>query len=273
MSSFARFQERNKKRHIAQKQLNTSFVFKGLPSIEIKNGEKSLQASVVNKQEKDHAYIFTQVHDELQVGDVWTAKNLHLLIAEEITIIEDVNWRKYYALLCNVEINGIHGFFRGPEKSFINVALKQDVAIESQQKPILILPENVLDFEDKVMIGGRAWMVQEYDTISTKGLVYYSLRPTTISKEAVTTGVESATNNVEVKPELTMEDFDVYNVRPNVNIELSTEDGYFETNNNNIKVLKRTSSKIIFSMPFGLDEVVIKIKQKGDIVSKTYRVV
>jgi hypothetical protein len=80
-----------------QKQLNTSFVFKGLPSIEIKNGEKSLQASVVNKQEKDHAYVFTQAHDELKVGDVWTAKNLHLLIAEEITIIEDVNWRKYYA--------------------------------------------------------------------------------------------------------------------------------------------------------------------------------
>lgn len=156
MSSFARFQERNKKRQIAQKQLNTSFVFKGLPSIEIKNGEKSLQASVVNKQEKDHAYVFTQAHEELKVGDVWTAKNLHLLIAEEITIIEDVNWRKYYALPCNVEVNGVHGFFRGPEKSFINIALKKDVAIESQQKPILILPENILGFEDKIMIGGRA---------------------------------------------------------------------------------------------------------------------
>jgi hypothetical protein len=115
-------------------------------------------------------------------------------------------------------------------------------------------------------------MVQEYDAISTKGLVYYSLRPTTISKDAVKTGVESATNNVEVKPEV-IEGFGIYNVRPNVNIELPTEDGYFETNNNNIKVLKRTSSKIIFSMPFGLEEVVIKIKQKGDIVSKTYRVV
>ena len=33
-------------------------------------------------------------------------KNLPLLVSEEITIIKDVDWHKYIALICNVEIDG-----------------------------------------------------------------------------------------------------------------------------------------------------------------------
>lgn len=44
----------------------------------------------------------------------------------------------------------------GPEKSFINVALKQNTVIESQQKTILVLPEKTLDFNDKIVIHNRA---------------------------------------------------------------------------------------------------------------------
>ena len=106
MTSFSRFQERNKKRTVAQNKLNTSFIFKGYPSIEIQgSADQKIQASVVNKQEKDYAYVFTQTQNELEIGSVWAAKNLHLLITEEITIIKDVDWHKYHALLCNVQID------------------------------------------------------------------------------------------------------------------------------------------------------------------------
>ena len=118
-------------------------------------------------------------------------------------------------------------------------------------------------------------MVQEYDTVSTKGLVYYSLRPTTISKDVLLNEqmIEKKDElNTDINFNRVLSDGSIL-IASNTNIELSTEDGYFETNNSNIKVLKRTSSKIIFSMPFGLEEVTIKIKQKGDIVSQTYRVV
>ena len=105
MTSFSRFQERNKKRTVAQNKLNSSFILKGYPSIEITgSADQKIQASVVNKQEKDYAYVFTQTQDELAIGSIWTAKNLNLLITEEITIIKDVNWHKYHALLCNVQI-------------------------------------------------------------------------------------------------------------------------------------------------------------------------
>ena len=283
MTSFSRFQERNKKRTVAQNKLNTSFIFKGYPSIEIQgSADQKIQASVVNKQEKDYAYVFTQRQDELEIGSVWTAKNLHLLITEEITIIKDVDWHKYHALLCNVQIDNHWGYFKGPEKSFLDIVLEKEVIWESPQKPVLVLPENVLNFRDKIVIKGRAWLIQEYDAISTPGLVYYSLKPTTISKEvaAENTGKdiyvekhEEPTINVVENPISLLSEDSVFTISPNVSITLSTEDGYFKTTNKNLKIQKRTASMVVFSIPFGISEVAVEVKEKGDIVTKTYRVV
>ena len=283
MTSFSRFQERNKKRTVAQNKLNTSFIFKGYPSIEIQgSADQKIQASVVNKQEKDYAYVFTQTQDELEIGSVWAAKNLHLLITEEITIIKDVDWHKYHALLCNVQIDNHWGYFKGPEKSFLDVVLEKEVVWESPQKPVLVLPENILNFRDKIVIKGRAWLIQEYDAISTPGLVYYSLKPTTISKEvaAENTGKdiyiekhEEPTINVVENPISLLSEDSVFNISPNVSITLSTEDGYFKTTNKNLKIQKRTASMVVFSIPFGISEVAVEVKEKGDIVTKTYRVV
>ena len=283
MTSFSRFQERNKKRTVAQNKLNTSFIFKGYPSIEIQgSADQKIQASVVNKQEKDYAYVFTQTQDELEIGSVWAAKNLHLLITEEITIIKDVDWHKYHALLCNVQIDNHWGYFKGPEKSFLDVVLEKEVIWESPQKPVLVLPENVLNFRDKIVIKGRAWLIQEYDAISTPGLVYYSLKPTTISKKvaAENTGKdiyvekhEEPIINVVENPISLLSEDSVFNISPNVPITLSTEDGYFKTTNKNLKIQKRTASIVVFSIPFGISEVAVEVKEKGDIVTKTYRVV
>ena len=283
MTSFSRFQERNKKRTVAQNKLNTNFIFKGYPSIEIKgSADQSIQASVVNKQEKDYAYIFTHLQDELAIGSIWTAKNLHLLVTEETTIIKDVDWHKYHALLCNVQIDNHWGYFKGPEKSFLDVALEREVVWESPQKPVLVLPENVLEFRDKIVIKGRAWLIQEYDAISTPGLVYYSLKPTTVSKEVV---AENAGKSIYVekhqedKPVVIEEPISVFNnksvlmVSPNMPITIQTQDGYFKSNNKNIKIQKRNSTEVVFTIPFGVESVSIEIKEEGDIVEKTYQVV
>ena len=283
MTSFSRFQERNKKRTVAQNKLNTSFIFKGYPSIEIQgSADQKIQASVVNKQEKDYAYVFTQTQNELEIGSVWAAKKLHLLITEEITIIKDVDWHKYHALLCNVQIDNHWGYFKGSEKSFLDVVLEKEVIWESPQKPVLVLPENILNFRDKIVIKGRAWLIQEYDAISTPGLVYYSLKPTTISKEvaAENTGKDTYIEkheepiiNVVENPISLLSEANVLHISPNVPITLSTEDGYFKTTNKNLKIQKRTASIVVFSIPFGISEVAVEVKEKGDIVTKTYRVV
>jgi hypothetical protein len=58
--------------------------------------------------------------------------------------------------LCNVEINGLWGYFLSAEKSYIRVALKEDVVLQSQQKPILVLGKDILNINDKFMIKDRA---------------------------------------------------------------------------------------------------------------------
>ena len=284
MTSFSRFQERNKKRTVAQNKLNTNYIFKGYPSILIKGSTgQEVQAAVVNKQDKDYAYIFTPLDSVLQAGSIWTAKDLHLLITEEYTIIKDVNWHKYHALLCNVQVDGSWGYFKGPEKSFLDVSLEREVVWESPQKPVLVLPENILDFQDKIVIKGRAWVVQEFDAISTPGLVYYSLKPTTISKESIITNKEKdvyiekheiITPTIVESPVMSLSlDSDEVFVSPNKEIVIFTENGYFTSSNKNINIHKRSASQVIFSIPFGITTLNIEFKEKGDIVSKTYRVV
>ena len=71
MNSFERFRNRQKQRIAATDQLNSQFIFKGYPSIKIENQDGMLkQAAVVNKQEKDQAYIYTQLDDPLTIGSV-----------------------------------------------------------------------------------------------------------------------------------------------------------------------------------------------------------
>ena len=61
----------------AQAEVNTHFIFKGYPSIKIECNTTdssediwAVQAAVVNQQEKDKAYIYTQLPDELPMGSV-----------------------------------------------------------------------------------------------------------------------------------------------------------------------------------------------------------
>ena len=140
----------------------------------------------------------------------------------------------------------------------------------------------MLNFQDKIVIKGRAWLIQEYDAISTPGLVYYSLKPTTISKEVVAENVgkeiyvekheETAPTIIET-PIQTLSNSGEITVSPNIEIVLSTQGGYFITTNKNINIKKRNATTVIFSIPFGISEVVVETKEKGDIVSRTYRVV
>lgn len=71
MSSFSRFQQRNKNYNIAQGVSNARFIFEGYPSTLITDGQGNQKtAAVVNQQEKDCAYIYTKVDEPLAVGQV-----------------------------------------------------------------------------------------------------------------------------------------------------------------------------------------------------------
>ena len=65
----------------------------------------------------------------------------------------------------------------------------------------------------------------------------------------------------------------IIKISANKQITVNTQDGYFISNHNNIKMHKRTDDYVTFSIPFGVADVSIKIKEKGNVVEKTYQVV
>lgn len=279
MTSWERFQKLNSTtRTTNQEVVNSHFIFKGYPSIKITGPEgEEIQAAVVNKQEQDYGYIYTYLKDPLTIGSIWQAKDLHLLVDEEIVIIKDVNWHKYHCLLCNLEYEGLWGYFIGPEKTHINLNLKKDVVLVSQQKPLLVLPGMPLHFQDKIMIKGRAWVVDEYDAISDEGITYYSLMPTTMSKEIIETNKDKSVY-VEVHNEPVLEvpndqwDTDAVEIAPNSKITINTEDGFFKVSNKAIQILRHTATEIIFQIPFGIENLEIQYKENGEVKERIYKI-
>lgn len=147
----------------------------------------------------------------------------------------------------------------------MSVELKQDISIHSKQKPLLILPTGSLQIQDKVIIQGRAWLVQEQDFITTPGISYYSLTSTTASKttEEQDSYIESYSEDYSI---------DQNTFTPNTNITVPTESGYFRSDIAQIKIVSRNSSQVVFQIPFGVDQVTISTKKEGVVVQTTYRV-
>lgn len=270
MSNFDYFRKCNARKKAYAKEVNTRFVFNGLPSVEITlENNDTMMACVVNKQEKDTAYIYTHQDEPLAVGTVLIAKGLHFLIVEQIIIMQDVEFNKYLALLCNTQFDEWDwGYFKGPEESYINLSMKEDLAAISQQKPILVARQGRFNINDKVKVNGRPWLIIESDTISSPTIGYYSLKATTMSKDELqgddTTldddeGILTALDNCT--PVTTFQE-----------VELPTEGGFYQSTCKLIQ-LKVTSDKINFKVPVGIKNFTVKTKQDGIIVERNFKVV
>ena len=269
MNSFERFKNKQRRRDAANERYNAQFIFNAYNSVIITSGEDKVEAAVVSKQEKDQGYIYTHFDTQLDVGTIWEVKNLHWLIAKEIISIKDTDYHKYLALLCNVDLGITWGYF----KSSLGIRNEQDTVLEPTQKPQITLPGSLLDFQDKIVLNGRAWIVQEYDSISTPGITVYSLQATTISKNEAQDRSSYIVNVERAKPEVTTEEIVVTptekGIGHNIPITLSTEQGYFKYEGN-VKVIKRNAHEVTFSIPFGVEEIIVSVKENGEVVTYHY---
>ena len=143
----------------------------------------------------------------------------------------------------------------------------------SQQKPILVTASDKIHFRDIIVIKGRAWIVQEYDAISTAGLIYCSLAPTTVNKQvleeyadkdAIISHFEESEQAPVFKDEVTEEEKvpnNLITIAPNKLITLNTYNGYFVYDNKNIKIQKRNLDTVVFSLPNGVNKVTVQVKK------------
>ena len=174
--------------------------------------------------------------------------------------------------MCNVEVSGKWGYFIGTEASYINTVLKEDVLLESQQKPILVLANSDLKINDKIMIQDRAWRIQEEDRLTNPGISYFSLAPTTMSKDLQIEHSPVIDADADL-PELGEDDQNIVWVDNLEVIQLETQDGYVAFSNPQVKLVKLSNSLVSFLLPFGVRETLVKIKNNDQMIKEiTYKV-
>lgn len=269
-NSFERFKLRNQLMNPSEKNKNADFIIKGYASTtmisDLDNTVTHL-GYVYNKQEKDEGYIYTYYDEPLAIGSCWNVKGLHFLVDEEIIIIKDVSFRKYHAFLCNIETPNGWWYFK--KDDYIDVSLRKDSFIKSLAKPLLITPGKPFDYNDKVLIADRAWLVQELDNYTHPGITYYSVTPTTMSKDVIDTRVDTFPVKEQAE-EIPFNDAKEYQIIPNHVYELETENGYFRTSCGVLNIVSRSSNLVKFSIPFGVDVVEVEVRQSGETVTITY---
>ena len=270
-NAFERFKQRNQWMSNSEKNVNADFIALGYASIVMINDADNTVtqlAYVYNKQENDDGYIYTPYREPIRIGSCWNVKGLHFLVDEEIVIIKDVKFRKYHALLCNIEADGTWWYFK--KDDYIDVSLRQDAFIKSLAKPLLVTAGKPFNYNDKVMIADRAWLIQEFDNYTHPGVTYYSVTATTMSKDEIEARVDNKPV-IEKAEEIPFDrDENPYKIIPNQEYEVETENGYFRTSCKVLKVISRTSNLVKFSIPFGVDVVEIEVKQQGEILTITY---
>lgn len=281
MGAFERFKAAQTQRAVANRNFNAGFLVNGASAATIVNTfDKTIKisAAVVNKQESDIAYIYTDLQNPLEIGSIWEVKSLHLIVAEHIEVIKDVKWYKYKCYVCNAQLApDLWGYFKGPEASYINIALKQEAVIQSQQKPILVTTANRLTYKDKILINHRPWQITEYDDISQPGLVFYSLKPTTISKieedEAKTifkAAEEIPTPVAAANPHKDDQEKIIY-VIPETPVKIKLYDTFFDYSGA-IQILNRDSQYITIALPFGVKDAAITFTSKNG-MRNTYQLI
>lgn len=142
------------------------------------------------------------------------------------------------------------------------------------------MPANVLEFKEKIIIKGRPWLIQEYDNLSTPGIVYYSLAPTTVGKDTVAAAEKNEVYAEAVTDELALDtntnDKELSSkgiLHSNTEYSFATEEGYFTYNPDNIQIKKHTDNEVVIVVPFGAEEITISTKEKGNIISERFKVI
>ena len=104
MTSFDRFRTKNLNKIVSKKKANTKFIFNGIPSTTISfESRDDLEVCLVNQQEKNLAYVYSELDNPLDEGTIFSCKGLYFLIVEHIMIVEDVDFNKYKAFNKHVD--------------------------------------------------------------------------------------------------------------------------------------------------------------------------
>ena len=88
---FSRFQARNKRNIVNNRTVNTSFITSGENSTVLVNKENnSINAAVVNKQEQEVAYVYTELKDKLTDASEFVKETAAKVADKIVDVYKDV---------------------------------------------------------------------------------------------------------------------------------------------------------------------------------------
>ena len=270
MSNYQLFRTRMKNEAECLQKMETSFITEGAAPIviHIPRLDENRDATMVftDTEGPDTAIVFTPKQQNaisnLLKTDYFSWDNKMFFIYEDVIITRDVNYIKQKAYQCNAQVYAIDsseecgGYFISSLRSYVDTEFQNKLNVTDKEKPILIIPrQEWVKIGVRVLIGDRPWKVIDYDAITNPGIVYISLERDFKSK---TEDVAKYKNHNELTA--------------GIEYTFETSDGYFNSSSP-LNIKTKLADKVVFMIPYGLNEVEISVRRGEQIISKVYKVV
>lgn len=279
MNKYDNFINRTNARTTAVKSSSIDFIENSASSIKAKRLKDNSEISVVlineRKEGGNETILFSYKTTELEIGELVQYRNKQYLIYSQYEIIFNEDFLKHKLIECNVELKWgdftQKGYFISSLRSYEN--LQEDSTMLSysfsDEKPIIITKTNEnIKAGTRFLIYGDAYLVKKIDKISNRGIYYISLEPSVIID-----GVDNSVDNISHEVPEANNDLGVNEVESGSQIQVETNFGY-ATFSSPVNTIHKTINTVIFEVPYGIEELVVKTKDiNGDIVEYIYKVV
>lgn len=264
---FKGFRDQQRVEQKATDRNAAKFIFRGSMATEIEYQHRMYRVGFVydNREEEDKAYLYVIKPTMFAIGQTfrWSDSNgtdHFYIIYDEEKSVKDVDYNKYLVFECNVQVEDEWAYLSGPRSTYVNTQLRQSLYEVSLAKPVLITGIDKYQIAEVLSIGNRYWRIIEKDNYSASGLVYYYLEQFVTQKN-----IDEAVNT------FTPDIIEYAQLHPGDEIELNTEDGYFECDCELQATI--TPTKVMFTVPYDVDQITIAYKAVGQIEERTYKVV
>ncbi len=274
------------KRKASNIKTSANFIVEGANSNKIRHLRPNIDidAAIIvdDKEGPNNIMVYTKKGDNLEnnllKGDYFTWENIYYLVYEDIRLTHtDYGFKKQKAVECNVIFStgtaqSVKGAFISSLRKTLSEDLDKDSIVMATEKPLIITSaEATFKVNDRLVIDGKPWSIFDYDSITNKGIMYLYLERDyneNIPTEQVMPEEENyvaESGEIEIADELVLRSMTTYT--------FETLDAYFATAPR-VDILERKRNSVKFSIPLGIDTVIIGVKdQSGEIVENIYKVV
>ena len=186
----------------------------------------------------DNSLLYVYADADINLGDYFDWKEeYHFFALERVTIIKDVDFKKFTALECNVKVNDqFWAFFMGNKRAYKTTSLLGGYYEADTLQPILIAPINdEFKLNGYIQFNNQTWRIVSADLDSITGIGYYYIDHSLNARD-----LESDMDKLEDNGEAPTAN----TIYVGAEVTVITEQGFLLADN--IIITKRTATAVTF---------------------------